>query len=53
MRDKFAKWVARHLPYRVLYWGLIDVGVRYIACDEEVPAVPFTVVLQRYGLERR
>lgn len=42
---------AHFLPDRLKYWVLIDVGARYLGGpdhpDEEIPAVPFTVVLQR------
>jgi hypothetical protein len=52
-RARLAEWAwstaGRHLPKRLAYWSLIATGVRHIEGDEEVPAVPFTVILERAG----
>lgn len=41
--------LAHRLPRRLAYWSFIDTGVRHIGPSEEVPAVPFTVILERAG----
>jgi hypothetical protein len=40
---------AHHLPRRLAYWSYIDTSIRYVKDDEEVPAVPFAVILDRAG----
>lgn len=52
-RTAEAAWrgAARRLPRRLAYWSLIDSGVRHMEADEVVPEVPFTVILERAGVE--
>lgn len=50
MWDDLARWIARRLPKRVVYWAFILKGARHIKGDEVVPEVPFVEVLRR--LER-
>jgi hypothetical protein len=52
-KDALARIAVRLVPQRVQYWILIRAGVKYIRSDEEVPAVPFTVVLSRFGDKRQ
>lgn len=56
-RQRLSEWAwataARRLPKRLAYWSLIAAGVQHIKLDEEVPAVPFTVVLERAGRSLR
>ena len=56
-RDKFSDnlWSAlgRAVPRRLAYWVLIAEGVRHIRDYEEVPAVPFTTVMDRSGRRAR
>lgn len=51
VRDDMLAGIARRLPRRLRYWVLITAGVGTILDHEEVPAVPYTVVLQRFGDE--
>lgn len=50
-REPVSRWIAYHLPKKICYWVLIRVGADHktIMDHEEVPAVPFTVVLERFG----
>ena len=56
-RARLAEWAwqraATALPARLRYWALIHEGARHCGGPahptEEVPAVPFTVVLERAG----
>jgi hypothetical protein len=50
--EPISRWVAYHLPLRVVYWALIRVGVKYIHSNEVVPDVGFTEVLERVSHER-
>lgn len=47
LTDEAVAAVARRLPHRLRMAVLVDAGVRAIRSDEEVPAVPFTTVLER------
>jgi len=48
MRDRMARWVARKLPLRVIYWSVIFAGVRYATAHprEEVPAIALADTLR-------
>jgi hypothetical protein len=52
-RDKLEAWatfnIPRLLPQRLRYWVLMFEGTRNMKPFEEVPAVPYTTVLQRVG----
>lgn len=50
-RQKVLRWIAQHLPKSICYWVLIRCGTApgMIKHNEEVPAVPFTVVLERWS----
>ena len=39
--------IARHLPFRIRYWVVINAGARYIESDEEVHSVPLMTVVRR------
>ena len=47
LAELFWTTAARHLPKKLAYWSFIHSGVKNILPNEEVPAVPYTVVLQR------
>jgi hypothetical protein len=42
-----SRLIAQRLPRSIVYWTVIRAGVETIESHEEVPAVPFTTVLQR------
>lgn len=49
LSNRLARWTANTLPRRVAYWVLIRCMSEAIKPYEEVPAVPATDVLARWG----
>lgn len=41
-----------HLPRRLAYWSYIDSSVRYTLPSEEVPAVTYAAILERFPREK-
>lgn len=54
MKDKFAHWIARHLPKRIVYWCAIRVSAHATTgkySSQIVPELTVMDAVKRYGTD--